>query len=292
VPVPNAGIPREVVDAARRNLGTYKRSSKAAGRFWELSGAIARCSQCGRAMVPRPVTYRLKAGGTSTINYYRCSKAYGYSGRCSHTSNYRAEDLEGQVWNLIISLLRDPNRLRAGLDKLLEEERKAHRGDPERETRAWLKQIAEVDHLRGRYQDMAAEGLITFDELRAKLEGLEETRDTALRERDALEDRRRRVVDLERDRATLLETYMEKASKGLDYFTPEDRHQAYKKLRLSVLVRPGGDLEVSGVLGEAPNLVKNNGTSRSTARKKRKGTARGDAPASLTYRRTEGSRTQ
>jgi site-specific DNA recombinase len=113
VPVPDAGISLEVVNTARGNLGTYKRSSKAAGRFWELSGAIARCSECGRAMVPRPVTYKLKSGGTSTINYYRCSKAYGYSGRCSHTSNYRAEDLEGQVWDLIVSLLRDPDRLRA-----------------------------------------------------------------------------------------------------------------------------------------------------------------------------------
>jgi recombinase-like zinc beta ribbon protein len=207
-------------------------------------------------MVPRPVTYKLKSGGTSTINYYRCSKAYGYSGRCSHTSNYRAEDLEGQVWNLIVSLLRDPDRLRAGLDRLLEEERKAHRGDPEREARAWLKQIAEVDHLRGRYQDMAAEGLITFDELRAKLEGLEVTRDTARRELDALEDRRSRIAELEHDRDTLLSAYTEKASRGLDYFTPEDRHQTYKKLRLSVLVHPGGDLEVSGVLEEASRLVK------------------------------------
>ena len=256
VPVPDAGIPRDVLEAARKAIGHYKRPSKAVGRFWELSGAIGRCSECGRAMVPRPVTYKLKSGATSTINYYRCSKAYGYSGRCEHTTVYRAEDLEGRVWGLVLFLLRDPDRLRVALDKLLEEERKAHRGDPEREARVWLKKIAELDHARGRFQDMAAEGLITFEELRAKLETLEETRKTAQRELATLEERQGRLDDLERDRATLLEAYSEKASKGLDLFTPEDRHQAYKRLRLSVLVRPGGTLEVSGALGKVPALSK------------------------------------
>ena len=63
------------------------------------------------------------------------------------------------------------------------------------------------------------------------------------------------------------EPYSEQASRGLDYFTPEDRHQAYKKLRLSVLVHPGGDLEVTGIPKQAEELSKNGGTSRNTVRK-------------------------
>jgi hypothetical protein len=90
-------------------------------------------------MIPRPVRYKLKSGGKSTINYYRCSKAYGYSGRCEPTKVYRTDHLEARVWDLVLSLLRDPERLRAALDKLIEEERNAHQGDPEREARAWLK---------------------------------------------------------------------------------------------------------------------------------------------------------
>jgi site-specific DNA recombinase len=274
VPVPDAGIPRDVLEEARRIVCSYKTGSRASGRVWELSGGVARCALCGRAIRPRPAKYTLKTGEKKTINYYRCSMAYGYSGRCEHTKTYRAEDLEGRVWDLVLSLLRDPERLQATLDKLIEQERRAHQGDPEREVRVWLRKIAEVDQLRGRYQDMAAEGLITFDELRTKLEGQEEIRKTARRELDALEDRRRHLADLEQDKATLLETYTEKASRGLDYFTPEDRRQAYKKLRLSVLVHPGGDLEVSGVLGEASHLVQNNGTSRSTARNGKPPTSR------------------
>jgi hypothetical protein len=263
VPVPDAGIPLDVLEAARRTVRDYKTGSRASGRVWELSGAVARCALCGRSVRPRPVKYKLKDGSEKTMNYYRCSKAFGYSGRCEHTKGYRAEELEGRVWDLVLSLLRDPERLRSALDKLIEQERRAHQGDPEREARAWLKKIAEVEHLRGRYQDMAAEGLITFDELRAKLESLEEKREAARRHLEALEDRRRRLAELEHDKATLLEAYTHKASRGLDYFTPEDRHQAYKKLNLPVLVHPGGDLEVTGTLKD---LVQNNGTSRSTGR--------------------------
>src|SRR5215210_1382797 len=132
VPVPNAGIPLEVVEAARRTVGQYKTGSKARGRFWELSGRIARCSECGRAIIPRPVTYKLKRGGTTTIDYYRCSKGYSYNYPCSHTRVHRARDVEARVWDLVVSLLRDPERMRAALNALIEEERRAHRGDPEK----------------------------------------------------------------------------------------------------------------------------------------------------------------
>ena len=51
--------------------------------------------------------------------------------------------------------------------------------------------------------------------------------------------RLQRLADLEQDKGTLLESYSEKASRGLGYFTSEDRHQAHKELRLAVVVRPG-----------------------------------------------------
>ncbi len=56
---------------------------------------------------------------------------------------------------------------------------------------------------------MAAERLITFDELRTKLAALEETRQTARRELAALEGRAERLRALERDRDSLLEDYAE-----------------------------------------------------------------------------------
>jgi hypothetical protein len=112
-----------------------------------------------------------------------------------------------------------------------------------------------------------AEGHITFDGLRTKLEGVEELRKAARRELEGVEARCRRLAFLEQDKTTLLETYSEKASRGLEYFTPEDRHQAYKQLCVPILVHPGGDLEVTGILKQAEELSKNGGTSRDTSRK-------------------------
>jgi hypothetical protein len=76
------------------------------------------------------------------------------------------------VWGLVANLLKIPNLLRAGLERLVEEERRAARGDPNREAEVWAKKLAEVDRKRSAYQDQQAEGLITLDELRSKLAAL------------------------------------------------------------------------------------------------------------------------
>jgi len=52
VPVPDSGIPPEMVARARENLeGNVKSVSKNDGRIWELSGGTAMCAECGRHMV-------------------------------------------------------------------------------------------------------------------------------------------------------------------------------------------------------------------------------------------------
>lgn len=47
VPVPASGIPTAWMDAARGVLEKNSRPSRNGGRFWELSGGIARCAACG-----------------------------------------------------------------------------------------------------------------------------------------------------------------------------------------------------------------------------------------------------
>ena len=53
VPVPDSGIPREVVEKAKANIkdNTWK-SSKRNDRFWELSGGVGKCGECGTNLVP------------------------------------------------------------------------------------------------------------------------------------------------------------------------------------------------------------------------------------------------
>ena len=167
-------------------------------------------------------------------------------------------------------LLKDPERLRAGLEETIEEERKGLRGDPERETKAWLEKLAETDRKRSGFQDMAVEGLITFDELRAKLAALEETRETAQRELEAFDKRREKIEELEHDRDALLESYASLVPEALDALTPEERHRIYKMLRLNVIMYADGLVEIAGAFtglleANRSNSVKTESTSSSTA---------------------------
>jgi hypothetical protein len=112
------------------------------------------------------------------------------------------------------------------------------RGDPLGEQKAWRQNLAEADRRRTSFQDMAADGLIAFDELRAKLAAPEETRQLARRELGVLQDRRQRLDYLERDKAALLEHYAGMVPAELDDLGPEERNRAYKMLGLGVTVRP------------------------------------------------------
>jgi hypothetical protein len=119
----------------------------------------------------------------------------------------RAEETEAIVWSFVSSFLKDPERLRVGLRHLIEEERKAMRGDPERETKVWLDELAEVDRQRARAQDLAIQGLLSPDELREKLAQLEEQRRTAECELETLRTRMERLARLELEADAVLEQY-------------------------------------------------------------------------------------
>ncbi len=157
--------------------------------------------------------------------------------------HYRAVELEEQVWSFVHGLLTDPERLRAGLEAMIEEKRKALRGDPDKEAKVWLEKIAEVDRQRVRAQDLAIEGLLSPDELRTKLAGLEDTRETAKRELEALSSRQEEIEELERD--ALLESYATMLPEGLDRYTPEDRRWAYGLIRLNIFTQSDGSLSAT-----------------------------------------------
>ena len=237
------------MDAARAAIKDNRRPSNAGRRFWELSGGLLHCGLCEH----RTVTQSIRAhAGTFYHHYYYCrNHRHNGDAECTNRKHFRAADLEGRVWDLISGLLKDPERLRAGLDEMIEAERAGMRGDPEAEALAWLDKIAALDGKRSRYQDMAAEGHITFDELGAKLRELEGQRATAESELEDLKLRRSRLEDLERDKETLLKEYAGMVPERLDELTGEERHQVYRMLRLQVFVFPNGDLEVRGVLREA-----------------------------------------
>lgn len=244
VPVPDSGIPREWVDAARVAVESNRRTSNAGRRFWELSGGVLKCAECGKTMTahtcPRP--------GGSAYFYYRCTAGAYHKGpeSCTAKKHHRAEELEKRVWEAVSGILKHPDRLRVGLDAMIEQENQSMRGDPEGEIAAWLDKLAETDQMRKGYQEQAARGYMNLDELGDALKELDETRALAERELRKLQHRRERIERIEEDKNTLLEHYASVTPEAVDSLSAEERRHVYGMLKLKVSVTPAGFLEASG----------------------------------------------
>ena len=169
---------------------------------------------------------------------------------CSNRKTHRAERIEPAVWGMVSELLTDPERLRVGLDAMVEQERSGVRGDPDREARMWLERLAEADRMRAGYQELAAKGLMTIEELSARLEELEASRRTASDELEAIRRRAERLERLEQDRDALMEFYAGAVPERLERLGPKERRRIYGRLRLELWARSDGTLEARGVLLE------------------------------------------
>jgi hypothetical protein len=169
---------------------------------------------------------------------------------CINGKNHRAAEAEAAVWNLVSGLLKNPERVRAGLDEMIEQERAGMRGDPDQEAASWLEKLSEVERERRGYLRFAAKGHMTDEELDEALAELEETRKTAEEELAAIRGRKEILENLEQDRDALLESYVEKTPVALDTLTPEEHRQVYGMLRLRVDVAADGTMEAQGILRE------------------------------------------
>jgi hypothetical protein len=196
-------------------------------------------------------------GGTSVLDpktdrryfYYVCSRLRNGDTRECKTKirSVRADVLEPRIWEFVSGLILEPGRLRRGLETMIEEEERTSRGDPDREAKLWHEKLQEAERMRSGYQDLAARGLLTYEELGEKLAALEETRSVARQELESLKGRRASLDDLKRDRDAMLEAYANVTVEALEELTPEERNKLYKILKLRVVVRDDGTPEVSGI---------------------------------------------
>jgi flagellar motility protein MotE (MotC chaperone) len=91
---------------------------------------------------------------------------------------------------------------------------------------------------------------MTDRELNRALAELEETHETARRNLESLSQRREKIVELERDKDVLLDSYAGMVPEALDTLTPEERHQIYKMLRLRVVARADAKIEATGAFSD------------------------------------------
>jgi site-specific DNA recombinase len=254
VPVPDSRIPREWVDLAREAIKDNVKCSQNNRRPWVLSGGIARCGECGWAMG----THSAWGSQSKHVNhYYRCSKAhvnYVYKS-CLNSKHHRADRLEPLVWNYVSGVMKDPEGLRADLDRMIELEKGSLRGDPGEGAKLWAKQLADAERKRAKYQEAFAADAMTLPELKASLARLDEARKTAEHELEALRGREEYVRGLEADRDALLDSLEAQVPEALDSLAPDERHQWYKLLKLKAAVFADGSVEVSWAGGAPSDAV-------------------------------------
>ncbi|MBA2692544.1 MAG: recombinase family protein [Rubrobacter sp.] len=249
VPTPDSGIPREWVDAARENTKDNLKPSKNADRAWELSGGFLRCAECGCALGTHTTT-ETRTKTPRKYFYYRCHTRgrHGTVKACAAKKHHPAHKVEVAVWELVSGLLKDPERLKEGLDEMVEAERAGMRGDPDEEARVWFEKLAGVERERRGYLRLAAKGRMSEDELDEELLELEELRRTAERELEMLRDRKETLEELENGRDALLDSYAAMIPEALEELIPEERREIYQMLRLEVEVAADGTMEARGVL--------------------------------------------
>jgi site-specific DNA recombinase len=174
IPVPHSGIPGEVVDVAREMIKHNRAPGKTGRRFWQIPSGAVTCEGCGTRMLQ----YASAAGGR-VYAYYKCARLVrNGKDACSPErirTNHRAEEVERRVWEFVSELMKDPEQLQADLERMIELEKQGAHGDPEREAKAWLDKLSEVDAERRGYLRLAARGSISDAELDEALAELDET---------------------------------------------------------------------------------------------------------------------
>lgn len=190
------------------------------------------------------VVHRTKhrKAGPRTYGYYRCTgyQEHGEQG-CVNRRTVSAISLEAKAWRFVREVMTDPKELTRDLDRMIELKREGERGDPQREAKTWLEELAKLERMRDGYHDQAAEGLMGLDKLRKKLADLEERRIVVNRELRAIEGREEELAQLERDRDAVLGYYAVLAPEALDSLGSEERHRLYGMLKLKVLVGQNGE---------------------------------------------------
>jgi hypothetical protein len=247
VPIPDAGIPREVAKRARRNIEYNFRPASKGHRVWELSGNLLYCGECGRKIITNTVA---PTGRQKAYHYYLCPRKVEEDYSACPNKNHRAEALEERVREAVARLFNDPQTIEEQVERRLEQERALMR-DPEKEALKWAKMLTEIATKRERYQGQQAAGLMTLEELRDRLSQLDEERKTAERELETASDRKLRIEALERDLAIVLALYGAFVGADLSLFPPEERRRIYAALGLRARVY--GDerveIEIAGTPG-------------------------------------------
>ena len=241
VPIPDAGIPLEVVERARHRVENNRSPARGGDRLWELSKGILRCAKCGRAMQVLTMTPRAKS-----YNYYYCqSTRAGAIDPCTMRTHIPAEAIEEEVLRQVSRLMDDKEYVLTKLEEHFALKRKELKRSGA-DVGALMRRVADLDRRRDGYYELAADGDMPRDRMREKVAEIEQELEEVERELAKIRNRDEELGKLKRVEAEMRRR-IEATENHLAEMTPEKRRELYEDLRLRVEVGADKSPSISGV---------------------------------------------
>jgi site-specific DNA recombinase len=253
VPVVDSGLERDLVDAARLAIADNKPPSKNADRFWELSGGVVCCGDCGRRMVATSHKRKVSREGCNYYYYYVCQCGrYSWDERCSHNRHHSATEVEHRVWEGVSGFLSDPELMRQGLENLVAHEAKED-GGLDAAFAYWGEALSQVEVKSERLLDLYLEGTLEKGRYEERTRGLEAQEKEARAELEKIQARKQTIEQAERDIESLIESYSAAIPDELERLESEERHRIYKTLSLHVKLTNSGIASIEGAIALPQN---------------------------------------
>jgi Recombinase zinc beta ribbon domain len=246
IPISTANLYIGNVEAARERISgnTRRPPSTMAERFWQLSGGIVFCKECGSVLSPKA---RRRPSGKLDA-WYLCRRPNNVSPRvCAHRRSYPAYPLEEAVWKAVREFLSDPERVKAEYDRHIARQKTQFTGGSGEEAREIASRLKTLERRRSGYIDLAADGDMTREELRRKLADVDEQREAAQRALREVRNREGTIQKLRWGREMSLSQFSVVRGLNLHTLSPENRRRVLQALRIRVEVDKDGNVSISGV---------------------------------------------
>ena len=247
VPVPDSGIPGEVVEKAKANIkdNTWK-SSKRNDRFWELSGGVGKCGECGRNLVP---SVRNKK-----YFYYHCRNE-----NCANNKYRRAQDLEEKGKEVLRDLMSKRSMIKARIDRIFEEQ-KNRIGKPTKDINYLNKRLIKLKDQRDKLLDLYLDGSFDMEVIKHKNNTINEEIQACEKELEKLSETSKSLDQIISRKQMVLSllNWGQKDDKGVFYIDPlnsddqseeraKKRQRLYKDLGIKVFAtREDSWVEIGG----------------------------------------------
>jgi len=255
VPVPDAGVPREWVDAARERIRdnvSWAGESNPSGRVWELAGFLY-CQDCGRRLHPHP---NRRDKNSPLRFYYRCGTRWQDGDQtCNNTKSYRAEPLERRVRHEIWDVLEDRDRLVQEIKTTLAQQREDLQRASTADVRLLVKRLDGIESSWVKFQKAYDADAISVADLKARRAELEQERERLESALEAAREADQRLEDLDYREERLLGLVDGIELQGEDglhrvwyvgrALKPQGRREICRELGLRVTVGPEDYLEIS-----------------------------------------------